>query len=75
MRKAQVGVIGVIFLLLMFIVIWLVWLGSWVSEVGAQAVIENNLSGVEAFFFENLNLVILFGLILGIMAYIYFIGR
>lgn len=73
-RKSQVGVIGVIFLLLVFIILWFIWLGGWISDVGQEIIVSNSMTGVEAFFFANLNLVILVALILGMMAYIYLGG-
>jgi len=76
MNKAgQVGIIGIIFLLLVFLILWAVWLGGWIAETGQNIIAINNLTGVEAFFYANLNLVILFALILGTMAYFYFGGR
>lgn len=74
-RKGQVGPIGAIMLFMVFVVIWFVWLGGWVAHVGATAVAENGLTGVEAFFFENLNLVIMLCMILGMMAWMYFGGN
>lgn len=73
-KKGQVGIIGVIFLLIMFIVLWALWLGGWIAEVGQTAISQNGLTGVEAFFFANLNLIIFIGLILGILAFLWFGG-
>jgi len=72
--KGQVGPIGFILLFLVFIIIWFVWLGSWVGEWGERMVIDTGMTGVEAFFYANLNLVILFAAILGIMGYFYLRG-
>lgn len=74
-RKGQAGVIGVIFLLIIFVINWAIWLGPWIAEAGNDAVTEQGLTGAEAFFFANLNLVIFFCLILGVMAFIYLGGR
>lgn len=71
-KKAQVGPIGVILLLLIFIINWAIWLGKVIADWGATIVEEQGLTGVEAFFFANMNLVIFFCLILGTMAYIYY---
>lgn len=67
--KAEVGVIGFIFLFIVFAIIWFMWLGGWVAEVGAQVVATNHLTGVEAFFLTNLNMVIMFAAVLGVMGY------
>ena len=71
-KKGNVGAIGAILLFIFFIINWFVWLGSWVNDVGRLMVVTNNLSGVEAFFFYNLNFVIMIGIILGTMGYMYF---
>lgn len=73
-KKGEVGPIGAIFLFLVFIVIWLIWLASWIGEVGATVVTENSLTGVEAFFFSNLNLMIFICLVLGMLGFLYFMG-
>ena len=73
-KKAQVGAIGFILLVVIFVINWAIWLGTWLSEVGQVAIIENNLTGVEAFFFANLNLWVFIALILGTMGFLYFGG-
>lgn len=73
-KKAQ-GAIGVVLLLLVFNIVWFVWLASWISEAGTMAITNGELTGVEAFFFANLNLWILIAEILGIMAYLRFGGE
>ena len=74
-KRGQVGAIGVIFLILVFIILWFVWLGGWVADIGQQIILTNEMTGVEAFFFANLNIVILIGLIFGMMASIYLGSR
>lgn len=74
-KKGQVGVIGAIFLFIVFIVMWFIWLGKWISDVGRIAVTTNNLVGVEAFFFNNLNFVVFICLILGMLGWLYFGGN
>lgn len=71
-KKSQVGAIGAVLLFLVFLVMWFVWLGAWVNEVGLLAVTTNNLTGVEAFFFSNLNFVVLICMILGMLGFMYF---
>jgi len=73
-KRAEVGPIGAIMLFMVFLIIWFVWLGGWVGSVGATAVSENGLTGVEAFFFENLNFIITLIMILGMLAWSYFGG-
>jgi len=74
-NKKAIGPIGAIMLFLVFVVIWFVWLGGWVAFVGATAVAENHLTGIEAFAFENLNFIILIGMVLGMMGWMYFGGQ
>jgi len=73
-KKAQVGPIGAIMLFMVFLVIYFIWGASWVSQVGADAVVSANLTGLEAFFFENLNLTIIICMLLGMMGWMYFGG-
>lgn len=71
-KKGQAGQIGFIFLLLVFILNWFLWLGKWISTVGAYVVQTNNLNGVEAFFFMNLNAVIFIVMLLACIGWGYF---
>jgi hypothetical protein len=74
-NKKAVGIIGAIMLFMVFIVMWFVWLGGWVAYVGHQTVIDNGLTGVEAFAFDNLNLIIMLVMILAMMGWAYFGGQ
>lgn len=74
-KKAEIGPIGAVILFGMFILNWFIWLGSWLSYVGRQAVINNNLDGVEAFAFSNLNFIVLVALILGMLGFMYLGSR
>jgi len=73
--KKAVGPIGAIMLFFMFVIIWFVWLGGWVSFVGHNVVVEHSLTGIEALFFDNLNIVIMVFMILGMLAWTYFGGE
>lgn len=74
-KKAQSGMIAVIFLLIIFIINWAIWLGKVIADYGTTIVQEQGITGIEAFAFENLNLIIFFALMLGAMAYFYFGSR
>lgn len=74
-KKGFVGPIGAIFLFLLFIVMWLVFLAEWLNEIGAMLILNNNLTGIEAFFYSNLNLTIFIVMILGMLAFMYFGGE
>lgn len=75
MNKKGVGPIGAVFLFIVFLVMWFIWLGSWINNVGLQAITNNNLNGIEAFFFANLNFVLLICMILGMLGWMYFGGN
>jgi len=71
-KKAQTGPIGAVFLFVVFLVCWFIWLGSWLSTVGDSVVTAHSLSGIEAFFFLNLNFVVFICMLLGMMGWMYF---
>lgn len=73
-KKAYAGPVAFIFVAFVFILIWFVWIGGWLSDVGGRAIIDGQLTGIEAFFYANLNLWVLLGFILGIIGYMYFAG-
>lgn len=73
-RKGAVGPIGWVFLFLVFFIIWFLWLGKWVADTGSDAVSTTGMSGIEAFFYSNLNIVIVIAAVLGIAAYMTFGG-
>lgn len=75
MNKKGVGVIGAVMLFIVFLVIWFVFLGGWVAQVGAMVVSENGLTGIEAFFFNNLNLVVMVCMFLGMLGWMYIGGQ
>lgn len=73
-KKAYAGPIAFIFTVLVFIFMWFIWLGGWLVDVGEQAIIDGQLTGIEAFIYANLNLWVFIGLILGTLGYMYFAG-
>lgn len=70
-KRAQTGPIGFILMVLVFMIIWFVWIGKWLVEVGQTAIIDGGLTGIEAFFYANLNVWVMISLILGIIGYMY----
>jgi hypothetical protein len=73
-KKANVGPVGAVLLFIFFIINWFIWLGKWITEIGQLAITSGNLSGIEAFFFANLNFFVFICLLLGVMGFIYFGG-
>lgn len=74
-NKRGIGPIGAIMLFCVFLIIYFVWLSSWVSEAGTVAIAQGNMVGFEAFFYANLNLWIILGMILGMLGWAYFGGQ
>lgn len=71
-KKSQAGIIGAIMLFIVFLIVYFIWLGGFVAGVGRNVVATNQMTGVEAFFFYNLNFVILTIMILAVMGYTYY---
>ena len=71
-KKGLVGPIGAIFLFLLFIVLWLVFLAEWLNNIGQMIITTNSLTGLEAFFYSNLNLTVFICMILGMLGFMCF---
>lgn len=71
MNKKGSGLIGAIILFMMFLIIWFIWLGKWIGDAGQLIVTANSLTGIEAFFISNLNLVVLVCMFLGMLGFMY----
>lgn len=69
--KKGVGPIGAIFLFIVFLILWFVFLAGFVNEMAQNAVVTNDLTGIEAFFLNNLNFVILIFMILGMLGWMW----
>lgn len=74
-KKAQAGPLAAIIFYLVFLLNWFLWLGNFINQMGANAVETNHLVGIEALAYSNLNIVVLVGMTLGMMAFIYLGGR
>jgi len=72
-RKGQaIPVLGIIFALLIFIVLWFMFFGEQISYWSNSMIEQNDLTGVEAFLMAYMNLWVLIGSILGVLAAMYF---
>lgn len=71
-KRGEVGPIGAIILFIVFLINWFVWFGAWLGNLGEIIILENNLVGLEAFFYANLNLVVWICMLLGMLAWGYF---
>lgn len=74
-ERGQVGIISVFFLLCVFIIIWALVLAPMISTTGQLAIAGGNLTGLEAFFAGNFNLIILFCIIIAMVALGVYGGR
>ena len=75
-KKAQAGPLAGIVLILMFLLMWALWLGPWLIVIGQSTIETNHLTGIEAFAYANLNIIVLFGALIGMMGFMYFtMGR
>lgn len=74
MNKKAEGPIGFIFFVILFLINWALWFGEFLTGIGQRAITENNLTGIEAFMWANLNMWVFLVMILGIMAYLYLGG-
>lgn len=63
------GIVSFVFLLIMFNIIWFIWLGGWLTEVGEIAILTNSYTGLYAFFYSNLNLLLGISQVLGILVF------
>lgn len=61
--KRGMGIITFYFLLVVFIAMWALFIGEWLAQIGADAIAANNLTGLEAFIWGNLNLWVLLGVL------------
>lgn len=50
--------IDMIMIYIFFIILWFAWLGQWFATIGEMAMATGNFTGLEAFFYSHLNLVV-----------------
>lgn len=70
-KKGFTTPITIFFMVLAFVIGWALVFGPMLATWGADAVENNNLSGVEALFYYNLNVLIFVVLVIFILAYLY----
>ena len=58
MNKKAFSKITIIYIALVFIIVWAMFIGPLLSTYGHLAVINGGYTGIEALFYENLNLVV-----------------
>jgi hypothetical protein len=66
-RKA-ISRISIIFYSLIFLIMWALFIAGQLSTWGAVAVVNGGYTGIEAFFYENLNLFV------GVMFFIFILA-
>ena len=55
MNKKGHYMISLVFIVLVFIFAWVTFLGKQLSYWGQRAIVDNGLTGIEAFILSNLN--------------------
>lgn len=59
MNNKGLSIFTLFFWIVIIIIIWFTFLGSLLNQAGETAVSNGNLTGIEAFFYSNLNLFII----------------
>ena len=72
-KKAQT-IVTFYFSLIGFIIFWIVFLGKWLKIVGVEAIANTGATGIEAFTYANLNLIVFIALIIVTAGATYFGG-
>lgn len=75
MNKKGQGAIEILFLYLIFIIFYFAWLGEWLATVSALVMATGNFTGVEAFFYSNLNLWVFLGCTFGLFGWAAWVGE
>jgi len=65
-KKGQT-IITVIFLAIGFLFVWIMFAGKELGRYGQQAITAGNLTGIEAFGFANLNLIVFIAFVIFIL--------
>ena len=65
----KANIISAMVVYFVFILVWFAALGGYINTVGEVAVENGGMSGLEAFFYENLNVVIFIIMTISIVAY------
>lgn len=68
MNKKGFSIITLLFWVISFILVWALFIGKIINEWGQQAILTNSLTGIEAFFYANLNFVIAIVFLISILA-------
>jgi hypothetical protein len=75
MNKKGQSIITIFFWVVVFFIVFAMFFGKWINDVGKSAVVNNSLTGFEAFVLSNLNVVIIIGVLIFILVYVYVGGR
>ncbi len=69
MSKKGHYMISLVFIVLAFLFAWVTFLGKQLSYWGQRAIVDNGLTGIEAFILSNLNLIVFLALVLFVMIF------
>jgi len=70
-KKGQLGLIKATILLIIFVLVWALWLGKFIADYVSDFLSKNYVTGVEAFFWANMNLWIFVFVIIATLLLVY----
>lgn len=73
-RRGQIPVLGVLFGLLVFLILWAMFFAGYLQTVANQMIIDQGLTGLEAFLLAYINLWVFCGIIFGTLVFMYYGG-
>lgn len=71
MNKKALTPITVVFWLIMFAIVFFMFGAQWLGYWSGYAIVNNNLSGIEAFLLSNMLLWFILIIVISILAYMY----
>ena len=73
-KKAQLPILSIFFGLVVFIILWAMFFGNWLNEWANFMIVNNSLTGLEAFLIAYINVWVFLGVIISIVVSVYFGG-
>ena len=70
-RGQILPVLGVIFGLIVFFILYAMFFAGWLTQVTQDAIVNNGMTGIEAFLLNYIHLWVMIGVMLGTLVFIY----
>ena len=74
MNKSGQLIMGVFFSLIVFLILWFMFFAKWLNQWSQQFIIDQSLTGLEAFLVSTMNVWVLIGVSIGVLVSVYFGG-